>query len=319
MTRSARRAYGLARVSVLKAGLRRPAHVGGQVVAPAPESLPDPPSLFDELLAVYRTVLRGYPELAAVLDALLARHELANVLLAVNVLLTGRPASLRSTLWRPLAELSTFAAENAAACATVAELAAALRGTRLAGIEALIRSATAESMGAATLAAERQVWRQIGTAFEMLPRGEIAARRLGELLLLEHDFDWVHRAPAVASIERLAAARATLVLERALPGDALTALAAWTPTQGALGQLLPLRWSWRRDAGDWESLALSIRRARRRQCERAFAGPPFSLALPLSVVLLKEEEARAVAAFIESGGRRSPATERAQAASLLGT
>jgi hypothetical protein len=312
------RAYGFARVSALKAGLRRPGRVAGRAVPLAPECLPDHDRVFDELLAVYRTVLRGYPELHAVVDALLARHELTNALLALRVMLRHRPADLMSAFWRDLRDLATLPLDRAVDATTPAALADAVARSRLAEVAPLVREARVASLASTSLAAERQIWSAVDRAFVALPRRDASTRALGALLVVEQDLDWLRRAPAAASIDASAAARATFVLARELPPARLSALASWTPERGPIAGCLPLRWTWRRDAQDWDALIVAARDARRRLCERAFTRGPFSLDVPLAVMLLKEEEVNAMATAGEAGAERSPAALRAYAASLFG-
>jgi hypothetical protein len=314
---NASRAYGLARVSVLKAGLRRPGRVAGHPVPIRPESLPNQDSVFDELIAVYRTVGRGYAELDAVIDGLLARHELTNVLLMLRAMLRRRAASVVGPFWRDLRDLASVGQDAAADADTPGALAAVVARSRLAAVAPLIREARVESLAAASLAAERQTWRAIDQAFLALPRREASSRALGALLVIEQDVNWLRRAPSFAAIDPVAAARATSVLARELTAPRLAALATWTPERGPIAATLPLGWAWARTAHDWDALVTAVRRARRRHCERAFVGAPFSLALPLAVVLLKEEEMKAVATAAE-GSDRSLAAERAYAASLFG-
>ena len=63
----------------------------------------------------------------------------------------------------------------------------------------------------------------------------------------------------------------------------------------------------------------SMRRERLRLCRRAFAGNPFLLAPAVAVILLAEEEVRAVRALVERRGDESldPALQRALAGSQL--
>jgi vacuolar-type H+-ATPase subunit C/Vma6 len=65
---------------------------------------------------------------------------------------------------------------------------------------------------------------------------------------------------------------------------------------------------------------ISLRRERLRICHRAFVGSPFLLAPALAVILLAEEEVRAVRALVERQGDESldPPLLRALAASELG-
>jgi hypothetical protein len=65
---------------------------------------------------------------------------------------------------------------------------------------------------------------------------------------------------------------------------------------------------------------MSIRRERLRLCRRAFVGDPFRLAPPLAVILMAEEEARAVRALMERCGDETldPPLLRALAGSQLG-
>jgi hypothetical protein len=312
------RAYGFARVSVLKAGLRRPGRVAGHAVRIAPESVPNQDSVFDELLAVYRTVIRGYGELHGVIDGLLARHELANVLVMLRAMLRWRTPVSGHSFWRDLRELASISEDAATEAVSPAALAAAVEGSRLAAVAALIRDARPATLASTSLAAERQLWAAIDRAFLALPRRDRSARALGALLVIEQDLNWVRRAPTAASIDPSAAASATLALVREVPAARLSALATWSPEHGSIASSLPVAWTWARTAHDWDGLMTAVRRARRRHCERAFVGSPFALDVPLAVLLLKEEEVKAIATAAECGGDRSPAAERAYAASLFG-
>ena len=66
---------------------------------------------------------------------------------------------------------------------------------------------------------------------------------------------------------------------------------------------------------------VALRRERLRLCRRAFAGSPFLLAPAVAIVLLAEEEVRAVRALVEREGdeRLDAALVRALAASQIGT
>lgn len=74
-------------------------------------------------------------------------------------------------------------------------------------------------------------------------------------------------------------------------------------------------------AGDAAADVTALRRERLRLCRRAFVGSPFLLAPALAVVLLAEEEARAVRALIERKGDEhlDAPMLRAVAASQIGT
>lgn len=65
---------------------------------------------------------------------------------------------------------------------------------------------------------------------------------------------------------------------------------------------------------------VAMRKERLRLCRRAFVGSPFLLATPLAVILLAEEEARAVRALVERCGDETldPPLLRALAGSQLG-
>jgi hypothetical protein len=280
--------------------------------------LPDQDQVFDELLAVYRTVLRGYPELSAVAESLLARHELSNVLLVLRALLHRRSIEATRPFWRDLRDLATLTLHSAEDGASPGALAAIVEKSRLAAIASLVREARVDSLASTSLAAERQVWGTVDRAFLALPPRDASSRALGALLVLEQDLDWLRRAPAAASIAAAAAAGATFVLARELPPARVAALAKWTPEHGPIAGVLPARWTWARTAQDWDSLVTAVRRARRRHCERAFVREPFALDVPLAVLLLKEEEVRAMATAAESGGERSAPALRACAAGLFG-
>jgi hypothetical protein len=214
--------------------------------------------------------------------------------------------------------LASVSEDAAAEAVSPSALAAAVERSRLASVAALIREARPATLASTSLAAERQLWAAIDRAFLALPRRDRSARALGALLVIEQDLNWLRRAPTAASIDPSAAASATLALVREVPAARLSALATWRPEHGSIASSLPVAWTWARTAHHWDGLMTAVRRARRRHCERAFVGSPFSLDVPLAVLLLKEEEVKAIATAAEAGGDRSPAAERAYAASLFG-
>jgi hypothetical protein len=72
-------------------------------------------------------------------------------------------------------------------------------------------------------------------------------------------------------------------------------------------------------AADWDALLQCWRSARYRLCARAFLNQPFCLAPAVAVLLLAEEEGRAVAALREAGDTgATPSLRVALAASALG-
>jgi hypothetical protein len=74
------------------------------------------------------------------------------------------------------------------------------------------------------------------------------------------------------------------------------------------------------DAADWDGLFLRWRRARYQMCARAFLHQPFCLAPAVALLLLAEEEPRAVAARLDAPGDTTdtPSLRFALAASALG-
>jgi hypothetical protein len=233
-------------------------------------------------------------------------------------MLRDRSADHVHASWRDLRDLATLskdAAMDAAGPGALAELAAR---SRLARVAPLIREARVESLASTSLAAERQIWSAVDGAFQALPHGDASTRALGALLVVEQDLDWLRRAPAAASIDAAAAARATIVLARELAPARLEALTKWTAGRGPISACFPARWTWARHAQDWDALIVAAREARRRHCERAFTRAPFSLDVPMAVLLLKEEEVRAMATAAEAGTEPSGAAARAYAASLFG-
>jgi hypothetical protein len=182
----------------------------------------------------------------------------------------------------------------------------------------MLQDMAPNALGPTSLAAERLVWAGIDRAFAALPSGERAAKAIGALLVIEQDLDWVRRAPAAAGLDPLAATRATIRLRHIVRARHLERLAASTQDAGPLANALPEAWTWARHVTDWDELTFAARRRRRVLCERAFVGDPFVLAVPIAVVLFKEEELRALSAAREAGETRTPALDRAQAGSLVG-
>ena len=194
------------------------------------------------MLRVYATAIRGYPHGAPLFRALLQLHEIENVKLEWRRR-RGTPNDFAST---PFAQIVK----------TVAR-------------------AHGKDIAAAELAFDRWASQQLLDEARRLPRREVLARRLVELVVRERDAEIVRRG------------------------------AKWYGLTSVSGI-----------AED----VMSLRRERLRRCRRAFVGSPFLLAPAVAVILLAEEEVRAVRALVERQGDETldPPLQRALAGSLLG-
>ena len=228
-------------------------------------------SPFDRLVRIYGLALRGYPDAAPLFLGLLRLHEIENVKLLWRVVARGRDRKQARRLWIPLGKLATVSSDALDAI-HVRDLIERLAPTPFAAIATDVARA-GDSM-TAELAFDRWASLQLLMAARGLPRTERLARKLIELVVRERDSEIIRRGERWFGLSASAARAAT----------ALRA-AAWPPHS-------------RLDPAEF-------RAARLRLCRRAFVGNPFAIAPALALVLLAEEELRAVRALIERQGDKT--------------
>lgn len=219
---------------------------------------------FDRLLRVYRMAFRAVPDAAPLLRALLHRHEIENVKLLWRTAVRHRDPARLQRLWIPLGALASIAPlQNPVRIRDVAQH---LAKTPLGPIAADVARAFGDDLAAAELAFDRWISQQLLDQARRIPRSESLARRLVELLVRERDSEILRRGERWFGLSSAACRQWSSGLSRSSPADA-----------GAASQRLRL-------------------------CRRAFVGDPFALAPAIALVLLAEEEMRAVRAIVERRG-----------------
>ena len=283
LTATASLAYGHARVRARKSRLV-PAAVLRSLVAADQPSLTvdgwrdlrgdaDAPALlalvYARLIGDYVMTIRAFPAARAVLDALARLHEIENVKLAWRAVVHHAPPDAWHDAWRPMGALETVRRQDCDAITTLHQLLGVLGVTPYARIARGVMAAHAGDPAAAELAFDRWGSSAVATAALALPRREHAARGLACLVVRERDAAIMERAIHVLGVAPELAPR-------------MCALPAGEPR------------------GERR-----IRAARRLACRRAFLGDPFTLAPPLALMLMREDEARALLSVAELRARHA--------------
>jgi hypothetical protein len=274
-----------------------------------------------DLISCYRVVLDSLPAARPLALALLARHEIENVKLLWRAVTRGHSIARWSAVWRPLGPLATFTLDAARERTSLAQLAELLRTTPFSQIADAMWRGHHDDLLAAELGFDRWMSRRLLDAASSLADSETIARGLIESVVAERDLSLLRRGVATYRLSPGAVAGTLVLLPRLLSRERMTALATSTPgLPGFRGQ-----WprAWRpivADAADWDALMLRWRRGRSQMCARAFLNQPFCLAPAIALLLLAEEETRAVAALRETRGDTidTPSLRFALAASAIG-
>lgn len=274
-----------------------------------------------DLISCYRVVLDSLPAARPLALALLARHEIENVKLLWRAVTRSRSFARWSPLWRPLDPLATFSRDAARECTSLAQLSALLRTTPFGEIADAMWRGHHDDLLAAELGFDRWMSRRLLEVSSALDDSETIARGLVESLVAERDLSLLRRGVATYKLSPGALAGTLVLLPRLMSPERITSLATWTPGQPGLSGRWPR--AWRpivAEAADWDALLLRWRRARYRMCARAFLNQPFCLAPAVALLLLAEEETRAVAALRETRGDtiETPSFRFALAASVIG-
>ena len=274
-----------------------------------------------DLISCYRVVLDSLPAARPLALALFARHEIENVKLLWRAVTRGHSIARWSPLWRSLEPLATFSLEAARECTTLSQLAAILRNTPFGQISDAMRRGHPDDLLAAELGFDRWMSRRLLEVSGALAASETIARGLIESLVAERDLNLLRRGVATYRLSPGALAGSLVLLPRLMPPERIASLVISTPAQPEFRDQWPR--AWRpivADAADWDALMLRWRRARYQMCARAFLHQPFCLAPAVALVLLAEEETRAVAALRETRGDSNEMTSLrfALAASAIG-
>jgi hypothetical protein len=349
MIASGRVAYANARVRALKSQLFGPEVVGRlRADRDIPISSPDdrepsgdsaglrdipdlPARRFHHLLRCYRVVLASYPSGQTLFQALVRLHEIENVKLGWRARVFGHPVERWGPLWRPLGVLESVRFENCRDQTSLAGLVDSLRATPYSVIADDTWRAHADDLLASELALDRWASASIARAAFGLGRAETTARDLALAVVRERDLNLLRRGAHAFGLSPDAVLGGLVLLPRELPADELSRLATWTPQSGRFLRAWPPAWGPAADRpADWDALVLAVRRARRRACRRAFLASPYCLGPAMALLLLQEEEVRALVSLSEvslsevsireAAGRpeTGPPLERALAASAMG-
>ncbi len=244
------------------------------------------------LVRVYQTAIRGYSNGASLFRALLRRHEIENVKLLWRLTAKRGQREALPRLWLDLGALATVPMVDAA---TPRELAEHLAKTPYAAIAARIARVHGNDIAAAELAFDRWVSERLLEESRRLPHRESLARRLVELVVRERDAEIVRRG---AKWYGLASAQTRVSVPQQTGVSAPQQTGASVPQE-----------------------AQTLLSVQKKLCRRAFVGSPFLLAPAVAVVLLAEEEVRAVQALVERQGdeQLDAPMLRAIAGSQIGT
>ena len=325
MNSIARLAYGNARVRARKSRLLSSAILAALATAERPDltiegwrdlqSEADAPALlalaYGPLADDYDAVIRAYPLAAPVLRALARLHELENVKLAWRAADYGAEPTSWHALWRPLGRLETVS-RTSTSVSSIQQLAQALLPTPFGGIAGIVLRAHDADLAAAEMAFDRWGSDTVIQAGRALPHGEGTALDLIVRVVCERDVAVLERAVGSLGIAAQAAIRMTSMLGETLGPVGVRQLEAWSSDGGA-HLVLPRRLSaYRRSVRTLVELRHAIYAGRRAACRRAFVANPFCLAPPLALVLMREDEMRALISIGELRARHASTRDAAR-------
>jgi vacuolar-type H+-ATPase subunit C/Vma6 len=295
-----RRAYGLARIRARKSQLLDHDTLAALVAVDSPAStvpgwrdldVNDDGSflialVYGRLVGHYDVALRAYPEAGATLRALVGFHEIENVKLLWRAAIRQVPFAEWRTCWRPLGPLATVAIDEYRSLASLRQLIAGLADTPYGELVDAEFRAHAQDLAAIEIGFDRKASEAALTAVEGLPHREGAARDLVRTVIRERDVALAVRVVGMLGVSPERAAAMTSVL------------GAEVGPQGI------------REVSAHHAVARrAMRMVRRRACRRAFLDDPFSLAPPIALALLCEDEARALLSLAEVRARHLSAVD----------
>ena len=292
MNAVARRAYGQARARARRAAILSEPALVAMAGAGAVSSLPgwrelgpdDDGSVilalgYSRLVDDHVVMRRAYPEARDALAALLQLHELENLKLLWRAAVRGTaPADWRGS-WRPLGELQTISLAWFHGGLSLPALTAALRATPYAGLAEAAMQSHGQDVAAAELAIDRFGTHRLAAAHDRFPISERSARRLLRAVIDRRDACIYERARTTLGL----AADAALVMISSIEHRG---------ERPGLG-------------------SLTGKQARVTALTHPTLLDPFSLAVPLALILRREEEVRRMITLSEVRARRlSPAEAR---------
>ena len=326
MSAIARLAYANARVRARKSRLVPAAVLAALAAADRPgltisgwrdlESDGDAASLmalvYARLMDDYLAVIRAYPTAEAVLRALAQLHELENVKLSWRAATYGAEAVRWHALWRPMGPLETVSRTTCTGVLSVRQLATVLSKTPFEGIAGVVAQAHAEDLAAAEMAFDRWGSETLVMTADRLPHSERAVRDLVRRVVSERDVAVVERAIGPLGLPASAAIRMTTVLGAAFGAAGARRFTEWSGRTGA-PLALPRQLAADRPAvRTFVELGRAIHAARRAACRHVFLENPFCLAPPIALVLLREDETRALLSIAELRARHRSTADAAR-------
>jgi vacuolar-type H+-ATPase subunit C/Vma6 len=274
--------------------------------------------LYARLIDDYVTMIRAYPAARGVLLALARLHELENVKLAWRAALGSVPPAEWRDCWRPMGALETISRTACEATSSPRHVGRASVGTPYEAIAKAVSSAHPGDLAAAEIAFDRWGSRELANATRALSESEGAARDLVWRVLRERDIALMERAVGPLGLPPESAVRMTAILADELGAAGIHRFAEWSAESGALMPLPPRITGSRSPVRTFAELLSRMRASRRKACRRVFLGPPFCLAPPIALVLLREDEVRGLSSIAELRARRAPADVAARVLDLDG-
>ena len=319
-------AYGSARVRARKSRLLTSSVLSALVAAERPDLTVDGwrdvqseadaalllALVYARLMTDYEALIRAYPSVARVLRALAQRHELENVKLAWRAAACSAEPARWHPLWRPMGRLETVSRSNASV-SSLQQLAHALSRTPFDNIASHVLRAHGADLSAAEMALDR--WGSdmlMHAAADALAPRDGAALDLVAHVVCERDVAVLERAVGSLGVAPQSAIRMTSMLSAALGSAGIRHLAEWSRDGGAPVQLPRRLSSERRAVRTFVELRQAIRASRRAACARVFVSNHFSLAPPIALVLMREDEARALMSIGELRARHATTADAAR-------
>ena len=274
--------------------------------------------VYARLIDDYVAMIRAYPTAQAVLRALARLHELENVKLAWRAALGEVPRARWRDCWRPMGRLETISRTVCEAASSPRQLVTACGGTPYEAIAKAVSSAHPQDLAAAEIAFDRWGSRELANATRSLSEREDTARDLLWRIVRKRDTTLMERAVGPLGLAPESAVRMTAILAAELGTVGIRRFAEWSAESGALLPLPPRITGSRSPVRTFAEVRSRMRVSRRKACRRVFLRNPFCLAPPVALVLLREDEVRALSSIAELRARRAPAALAARVLDLDG-
>jgi vacuolar-type H+-ATPase subunit C/Vma6 len=266
---------------------------------------------YARLIDDYTMTIRAYPAGAPLIRALVRLHEVENVKLAWRAALRGVAACEWHAQWRPMGLLESVR-RNRCTVSSLPQLIAALCATPFDAVAAAAWRAHGSDGAAAEMTIDRWASAAVAAEAAALPPSESIAARLAAAVVCERDAAVLGRAIATLGIAPTAAMRMTSWLGVALPPAGVHRLLTWSSAGGAPLALPRALSPQRRVVADFDQLRQALRAGRRAACRQAFLGDPYSLGPAIALLLLREDETRALVSLAELRAARASTADAAR-------